>query len=66
MNVDVGISGEKSNGPRQGEIKQGRIMSEKYRKLLITFLHCHSKLLDNSLARQTPPTTGREGLVKCP
>ena len=43
MNVDVGISGEKSNGTRQGWEKAGKDKSEKYRKLLITFLHCHSK-----------------------
>ena len=47
MNVDVGINGEKSNRTRQGWDKARKDMSEKYEKLLITFLHCHSKLLDN-------------------
>ena len=36
MNVDVGISGEKSNRTRQGWDKAGKDMSEKYGKLLIT------------------------------
>ena len=47
MNVDVGIRGEISNETRQGRDKTKKDMSAKYGKLLITFLHCHSKLLGN-------------------
>ena len=45
MNVDVGINSEKCNETRQGWVRKN--MSAKDGKVLITFLHCHSKLLDN-------------------
>ena len=38
MNVDVGISSEKSNRTRQGWDKEVKDVSGKYRKLLITLL----------------------------
>ena len=41
VNVNVGISGKKGMKQGRDEIKKA------YGKLLITFLHCHSKLFDN-------------------
>ena len=50
MNVDVGISGLKSDGIRQGRNKaRNDNYGAKYGNLLITS-HCHIKLLDNVIS----------------
>ena len=47
MNVDVGDQWQKKKRNKQERDKAGKDMSAKYREVLITFLHCHSKLLDS-------------------